>query len=46
MNPTLNYKMMLFHHFLRHCHAIWQLYEKLEGVFTSTNDLVLLLKTI
>ena len=32
-----------------HCHAIWQLNKKLEGVFASnsrTIDLVLLLKTI
>ena len=33
------------------CHAIWQLYKKLEGVFahqlnSKTNDLVLLIKTI
>ena len=28
-----------------HCHAIWQLYKKLEGEF-QTDDLVLLFKTI
>ena len=32
-----------------HCHAIWQLYKKLEGVYASTefktDDLVLSLKT-
>ena len=31
-----------------HCHAIWQLYKKLEGVFASieiqSNDLVLLFR--
>ena len=32
-----------------HCHAIWQLYKKLEGVIelnSKTNDLVLLLKVL
>ena len=37
-------------HLKGHCHAIWQLYKKLEGVFASiefqTNDLVLLLQAI
>ena len=38
------FKSEFFTQLKGHCHAIWQLYEKLGGVNSKTNDPVLLLR--